>query len=304
VLRTLRRFTAADVDLIRALADSVARATAIEPLNDATWEGIRRDDGRDVGFLDSRTDGSSAAYAHLARHGDGWSLELAERPGEDFDPRPLVDAALDEALARGGGHVTLWSHGDDPQLDEIATKTGFVVERELLQLRVPLPLAEGVPRIPDGVTIRPFEPGRDELGWVAVNNRAFSSHAEQGSWTVDGLLAREEEPWFDTDGFLLAHDHQGLAGFCWTKLHAARPPVEPDVLGEIYVIGVDPDRQGIGLGRYLTASGLASLHARGASVGMLFVDADNTAARALYESMGFRSHRSDRAYGQRLSAGP
>jgi mycothiol synthase len=67
-------------------------------------------------------------------------------------------------------------------------------------------------------------------------------------------------------------------------------------VGEIYVIGVDPAHQGIGLGRALVAAGLESLHDRGATVGMLFVDAANTAAVALYEGLGFTTGRVDRAY--------
>ena len=122
-------------------------------------------------------------------------------------------------------------------------------------------------------------PGEDEAAWVAVNNRAFAGHPEQGAWTVEMLRRREREPWFDPAGFLLAFDADGLAGSCWTKIHPPQPPREPDALGEIYVIGADPTRQGRGLGRALTAGGLASLAARGITVGMLFVDADNEAAR-------------------------
>ena len=43
-----------------------------------------------------------------------------------------------------------------------------------------------------------------------------------------------------------------LAGFCWTKVHDDEEPP----LGEIYVIAVDPDFVGRGLGRALTVAGL------------------------------------------------
>jgi len=67
-------------------------------------------------------------------------------------------------------------------------------------------------------------------------------------------------------------------------------------LGEIYVIAVDPDFQGHGLGRQLVLAGLESLCDRGVSVGMLYVDHDNEAARRLYFSLGFVDDHTDRAY--------
>jgi mycothiol synthase len=163
-------------------------------------------------------------------------------------------------------------------------------------MRVPLPLAER-PRWPDRTTIRTFVVGQDEDAWLAVNNRAFADHPEQGGWTRTTLEQRERADWFDPDGFILAFDADGLAGSCWTKVHPADPPNEPDALGEIYAIGADPSRQGRGLGRALTVAGLESLATRGITVGMLFVDAANAAAVGLYRSLGFETHRVDRAYG-------
>jgi mycothiol synthase len=135
-----------------------------------------------------------------------------------------------------------------------------------------------------------------------VNNRAFADHPEQGGWTVETLRARAQEPWFDPEGFVLAFDGEGLAGFCWTKVHRAQPPREPDPLGEIYVIAADPGRHGRGLGRALTSAGLASLAAKDITTGMLYVDASNTAAVGLYRALGFHMHRTDRAYGRDVAA--
>ena len=189
-----------------------------------------------------------------------------------------------------------WVHGANADDDARGRRFGFTLERELLQMRVALPLP-APPRWPDDVTVRTFVPGQDEAAWVEVNNRAFAGHPEQGAWTVDMLRAREQEPWFDPDGFLLAFDADGLAGFCWTKVHPPQPPHEPDALGEIYVIGADPSRHGKGLGRALTAGGLQSLADRGITVGMLFVDGANEAAVGLYRSLGFTTSRTDCAYG-------
>ena len=289
----LADFGAADLTRIRTLADAVEAATGVVPFGDDAWAGMHAAQGRDRGLLAASGD----AYAHLAHHHTTqWSLELALRPDTPDVRADLVAAALELVRNEGGGHVTLWAHGATEADDDLARGSGFTPERDLLQMRVALPLADPV-RWPEGVTVRTFVPGQDEAAWVTVNNRAFAGHPEQGAWTVDMLRQREREPWFDPAGFLLAFDTDGLAGSCWTKIHPAQPPREPDALGEIYVIGADPSRHGRGLGRALTAGGLASLAARGVTVGMLFVDAANEAAVGLYRALGFVTHRTDRAYG-------
>ena len=135
---------------------------------------------------------------------------------------------------------------------------------------------------PSGITVRSFVPGEDDAAWLRVNNRAFDNHPDQGDWVEATLQRRLAEPWFDPAGFLLAFDAEGLAGFCWTKVHEG----EPDgPLGEIYVIGVDPDRQGIGLGRALTVGGLEHLSRdRHCPTGMLYVDGANPPALGLYRA--------------------
>jgi mycothiol synthase len=292
----VRDFSPSDLARVRALTDAVEAATGIVPLGDDAWTGIHTLAGRDRGLFDSSGD----AYAHLARHhSDEWSVELAALPDTDVDLDGLLGAALAVVADEGGGHVTYWVHGadSDPKADDRARRAGFVLDRELFQMRVPLPLADA-PRWPEGTIVRTFRPGEDEAAWVEVNNRSFAGHPEQGAWTVDMLRAREQEDWFDPEGFVMAFDEAGLAGSCWTKVHPPAPPREPDALGEIYVIGADPGRQGRGLGRALTTAGLEALATRGITVGMLFVDAANDAAVGLYRALGFVVHRTDRAYGQ------
>jgi mycothiol synthase len=296
----LRDFSTDDVARVRALADAVEAVTGIVPLGDDAWTGMHARTGRDRGLFDP----SGEAYAHLARHHEHeWSIELVVPPDASVDRDALLADALVVIADEGGGHVTYWVHGteSDPGADARATGAGFVAERDLLQMRVPLPLADGA-RWPEGTTVRTFRVGDDEAAWVPVNNRAFAGHPEQGAWTVDMLRAREQEDWFDPEGFVLAFDADGLAGFCWTKVHPAQPPREPDALGEIYVIGADPSRHRRGLGRALTTAGLESLAARGITVGMLYVDADNDAAVGLYRALGFVTHRTDRAYGRDVEA--
>ena len=82
-------------------------------------------------------------------------------------------------------------------------------------------------------------------------------------------------------------DGGALLGSHWTKVH---PPGDAgdEPVGEIYVLGVDPDAQGMRLGRALTDLGLAHLRGRGLGEVLLYVEEDNAAAVRLYESRGFR----------------
>jgi mycothiol synthase len=188
-----------------------------------------------------------------------------------------------------------WVFDAGPADDERMAARGFSPSRDVLQMRRGLPVdGDSAPGVED-LDLRPFEPGRDDDAWLAVNNRAFAWHPEQGAWTAADLHARLAEPWVDLDGFLV-HEHEGrMVGFVWTKVHAETDPP----LGEIFVIAVDPDAHGRGLGRRLVLAGLAHLADRGLRHGMLYVDAGNEAAVALYRDLGFAVHQVDRAYEQR-----
>jgi mycothiol synthase len=177
---------------------------------------------------------------------------------------------------------------------ELARSMGFVRERVLWQMRRSLYAPIPAPQWPAGVTVRTFVPGRDEAEWLAVNNRAFAQHPDQGTWTLEDLAQREAESWFDPDGFFLAEQDGRIVGFHWTKVHGSDPaagardgdhPHEP--IGEVYVVGVDPSMQGRRLGPALTLRGLQYLRDRGLSQVMLYVDESNTNAIRVYSDLGF-----------------
>ncbi|MYV46941.1 mycothiol synthase [Streptomyces sp. SID2888] len=198
-------------------------------------------------------------------------------------------------LAASGKRLRVWAHGGHSAARHLAQVLGLTLFRELRQLRRPLTgLDLPEPKLPEGVTVRPFVSGRDDEAWLAVNAAAFAHHPEQGSLTQRDLDDRKAEAWFDPEGFFLAEREsaQGteLVGFHWTKVHAT------EQLGEVYVLGVRPGSQGGGLGRALTTIGLRHLAAQGLPTAMLYVDADNKAALAVYERLGFLTHETDLMY--------
>ncbi len=241
-------------------------------------------------------DAELVGYGQLTGSPGSPGLETVVHPAHrgyaEHIGRALLSAALDEVAHRGGGTVTYWIAQPTPEQEADAEAAGFVAGRRLLQLRVALPLEAPVAVAAAGLALSAFVPGRDEEPWLTVNNRAFAGHHEQGAWTIETILDREEEPWFDPSGFLMHWEDGRLAGSCWTKVHADTDPA----MGEIYVISVDPDFARRGLGRALTVAGLNWIAGQGLGVGMLYVDDSNTTALSLYESLGFTLHHADRAY--------
>jgi mycothiol synthase len=217
----------------------------------------------------------------------------------------LVDAledALKNAPEPQDRTLRLWSHGNLDAVRALALRGGYSEVRELWQMRRSL-LADVAPlpavSVPDGFETRQFVVGQDEEAWLRVNARAFADHPEQGRITRHDLDRRIAEPWFDASGFILIEDVRGrvpvLAASHWTKVvptadSPARSTVEPTVRateGEVYVVGVDPAYQGLGLGRTVTVLGLEHLRDQGLTEATLYVDADNRAAVATYSRLDF-----------------
>jgi len=202
----------------------------------------------------------------------------------------LVDgltAAVAEAPTRidGTRAVQIWL--EDAQDDDTALIAHLAAPyRDLLQLRRLLP-AE-----PSGLKTRGFHPETDADEWILVNNRAFSWHPEQSGMNRERLADAMKEPWFRNDGFRILELEDRIAGFCWTKIH----PDEIPMLGEIYVIAVDPDFHGRGLGGPMTLAGLEWLASEGTGVANLYVEADNYPALRTYERLGFTTHTVNRAF--------
>jgi mycothiol synthase len=371
----------AEVD---ALARAARAADGVSPFGEHKLLRLIRGDDRCAALL-LRRGAELVGAAHCDAYHMGpasgacrLTAEVVVHPavrGHGFGRR-LLAGALDLARDEWADHLHLWAYGNLPAARRLAEGFRFRPERVLLQY------AMSAERLPDGpeeradVRLRCFDPSRDAGAWLALHNRVFAAHREQGQWQPADLAARLSQPWFDACDLLLAEDVAGAGperggsggggqplggaepilgrnpigggepivpgesfvagesivareptvagepvvggepiaagepvaggepgvggepiGFCWGKLRrdAALP-------GEIYVVGVDPRQRGRGLGLWLTRAGLAHIRARGRPGAMLYVEADNTPAIRLYESLGFERQAEHVCYSRPMTS--
>ncbi|MBB4784555.1 mycothiol synthase [Streptomyces rapamycinicus] len=293
-LDVLEELASAEVEDVLRLIAEAARADGQQAVSEQGRLQLR---GRREGvrhLVLREPSGELVGYAQLEDTDpvEAPAAELVVHPGHRGQGH---GRALGVTLLRESGkRLRIWAHGGHASARHLAQVLGLTLFRELRQMRRPLgslaDLGLPEPAFPEGVTVRTFRPGADDAAWLAANAAAFAHHPEQGSLTQRDLDDRKGEPWFDPEGFFLAERGGEIVGFHWTKVHAE------ERLGEVYVVGVRPDAQGGGLGKALTSIGLRHLAAGGLPTAMLYVDADNFAAVAVYERLGFVTHETDLMY--------
>ena len=266
----------ARIEAVVELAEAATAADGTAPLNEAALLHLRRPRPGVVHLLADQA-GHLIGYAQLHGEPPSRTGELVVHPdhrGQGVG-RKLLAAMITQ------GPLRVWAMGETGAAQALARGSQLVPVRRLLIMKRSLAGVIPVSPPPTGVTIRTFVVGEDEREWLAVNARDFAGHPEQGRIGLDDLTDRMAEPWFDPEGFFVAIRDSAMIGFHWTKQH-------PGGLGEVYVLGVDPEAGGEGLGRALLSTGLEYLRRRGNTDVELYVEADNHPAIALYGGYGFR----------------
>jgi mycothiol synthase len=270
-------------DEIEAFIGSLARYDGFAPFSDAKLPIDPA--SRHVVVVAERDTVMAIAASALHTQSNGSEhreLEIATRPVMRF--AAFEGAVLDAAmpLVDGSESFSIWSSRSS--LDAALEERGFVENRSLDYLSVDLPLTIVTGMHADN-RIRTFVRG-DIEAVMMVNRSAFEGHREAAGLDIEEMERYLSESWFDADGFFVADD-DGIAGFCWTKVH-------PDGDGEIFRIAVDPKQQGTGVGMALLQAGFSYLAARSdVHRGVLWVDTSNATAVNLYRSVGMRRERSN-----------
>ena len=289
----LTRLSEKQTEEVVQLAFAAAAIDEMAPLSEHVLIHLHHGgDAADEHLVATNDSGKIVGYLHLDQTDAvaGSVVEVVVHP--EFRQRGIGRALIESAITKSNdARMRLWAHGELTSAYSLAAKLGFAKTRELWQMRrslfAPLPKANEI----SNVTVRPFHVGVDEQAWLALNATVFADHPEQGRMSEQDLAIRMSEGWFDPTGFLIATRNNGgketMVGYHWTKVHGGAGSHGHSEIGEIYVLGIAPEERGSGLAKLLSIRGLKHLRSLGLPAAMLYVDADNTAAISLYESLGF-----------------
>ena len=288
--------------------DERRRLAGLPPIRDRTWHW-------DAHLVDS--DGAPVAYAGIRMPAPASSGAAS---GTDVGCAGRVDLAFDrsrpdaqQALAAVLGHVRLHAAGSDPSEpcgpleawlrgatdEDLATATGAGFH-EVRRLHVLGVTADGLardvaapPSVPDGLRLRSFDPDApgdgDAAAVVRLLTRAYPPVARAPSGGFDERFpVLRAADWFRAEDLLLLEDvgTGELQALHWMKRRG-------DGIGEVYNLAVDPSAQGRRHGALLLDAGLRHLVDVGSREVVLWVDAANAPAIALYRSRGFTERWDD-----------
>jgi mycothiol synthase len=262
--------------------DEHRRLTGTVPVQDRAWSwdpSIVRSDGIDLAYVGVRSAPSPPAEGAPARRYD---VTLRRAGVAEPVSTEVLRGLLEDVRSSAPGSATeLWLRGATTSELAVATELGFPVTRTLRVLRRPegtsSPDRDGTP-LPPGITVR-----RGLASDVPLLARLFAAVYPEGAeaWDEAALAIRRTSPWFRDGDVLLAIDPVGaVVAVHWMK---RRDPTT----GEVHNLAVHPDHQGIGLGPAMLDLGLAHLRAVGCEDVLLWADAENVTALALYASRGF-----------------
>lgn len=205
--------------------------------------------------------------------------------------KKLLSRALRRAREAGAGVVHANIAEDNATARVVLPRLGFRCVRRFHEFTLDMTGSEA--RMAAG-GYRHLRPGEEDK-LAQIQNRCFADTWGYNPNTRDSIGYQLRLSHSSPDDVIVTCEGNRITGYCWTEV-VNREAASGQGEGRIYMLGVDPDYRGRGLGRRLLGAGLAHLKNRGRSVAVLTVDSENRAACALYRAAGFRIRRSQLWY--------
>ncbi len=201
--------------------------------------------------------------------------------------RVLLATALDHGRALGAEIAHASALPEQTDALRLLQAAGFEEVKRQWQMR--LELDDFVLREVDtAYETAEMRPGQESI-MTDLQNAAFGESWGFAPNVPEEIAYRVRMTGSAPNDVLLLRVDGEPAAYCWTRLEST-----PDgsALGIIWMIGSDPAKRGLGLGRAMINESIRTLKERGAGAIELTVYADNDPAVGLYRSVGFR-HKHD-----------
>lgn len=212
-------------------------------------------------------------------------LVRPEYRGRGFVAR-LINRAIGRARELKVGRVHANIPEDNLGARKLFANMGFRCIRRFLEMgldpsRPHVPMGRMSPRC------RHLKIGEEDK-LVHIQNCSFADTWGFNPNTVEEIAYRLRLPNCGPEDVLLAYDGDAVVGYCWTRLYAGKDKAIRGDKGRIYMLGVDPNHRGKGIGKEVLLVGLSYLRGKDLEIVELTVDSKNAPALALYQSAGFQ----------------
>lgn len=196
----------------------------------------------------------------------------------------LLEAALSHSQELGARLVHIPIPERMAAARRLAEGRGLAIVRRHWQMQLGSQAEIPQMNLPPGFGCRHFLAG-DEDRLTALQNLAFAQSWGFRPNSVAEIGYRVGMSSCCDEGILFISEGDKAVAYCWTRRDECIGSRQGT--GHIWMMGVDPQYQGYGLGRAALLAGIDSLRRRGLKTIELAVDSQNLAARQLYESVGF-----------------
>lgn len=211
----------------------------------------------------------------------------------------LFGCAVRHAQAAGVGCVQTSIAENNSGARQLCARLGLRFIRYFFGYRLKFAAA----RLPDirtnGYTFRNLRPGEEDQ-LTAIQNRAFS-----GTWgfnpnTREEISYRIHSSTCSPEDVIMVYRQDRPIAYCWTRIFHEDPRAGSVSLGEIHMLGVDPEYRKQSIGKNVLLAGLSHLEDKGVELVELTADSEMPAALALYESVGFEKYKRTEWYEKKL----
>ena len=215
---------------------------------------------------------------------EGWVRPDARGRGHG---RALLAAALDHGRELGASIAHASARPEQTDALHLFQAAGFKEVKRQWQMRLN-PGDFVLREVDTAYETTEMRPGEESI-MTALQNAAFGESWGFAPNVPEEIAYRVRMTGSAPSDVLLLRVDGEPAAYCWTRLE---PMPVGSPLGIIWMIGSDPAKRGLGLGRAMINESIRTLAERGAGAVELTVYADNDPAVGLYRSVGFR-HKHD-----------